>query len=336
MHKYKIAIAGVTGIVGQEMFKLLEERNFPYSSISALASYESIGKEITFNKRIGHVEDLATYDFRGADIALFALSDDLAKHYVNVAIDAGCKVIDNSSYFRLDESTPLIIPEVNIANIKKDNYVIANPNCVVIQLAIALAPLHRAFNIKNIVISTYQSVSGAGKKAIDELINQSQSIISNNQVIQEVFPRQIAFNVIPQCADFSEDMNTTEEKKIINELHKIISQDISISVTCVRVPVSRGHSASVWIDFEHFVTLDEVQYVLDNLSGVKHASIANDYMTPLENAGKDEVYISRLRKDNVFKNGVNMWITSDNIRKGAALNAVQIAEYLVENKMVIC
>jgi aspartate-semialdehyde dehydrogenase len=331
---YKVAVVGATGNVGRQMLSILAERQFPASEVVALASQKSEGKLVSYGEeKTLEVQNLANYDFTGTEIALFSAGSKVSQEYAPFAANSGCIVIDNSSFFRLYPDVPLVVPEVNeeqLANYTKRN-IIGNPNCVAMQHVIALAPLHRAWNIKRLVISTYQSVSGAGKESMDELFRQTKEKIFGNNMEPHHFRKPIAFNLIPQIADFAEDGYTTEEQKVIAETQKILGSEIAITVTCVRAPVFIGHSESINIEFEHEVSVEEARGLLQEAEGVK---VVDDpthyqYITPLECVGQDEVFVSRIREDNSRKNCLNIWVVSDNLRKGAALNAVQIAEKLI-------
>lgn len=329
--KLNVAVAGATGVVGREIIKILEERKFPVSKILPLASERSIGETIDFNKKAIDVELLTKDSFEGIDIALFSAGASRSKEFAPSAVKAGAVVVDNSSAFRMDDDVPLVVPEVNPHAIKKHAGIIANPNCSTIQLVVALYPLHVKAKIKRVVVSTYQAVSGAGRKAVDELSGQSRNLLSLRSVEKEVFPHQIAFNCIPHIDVFDKDGYTKEERKMINETKKIMEDSsIKISPTCVRVPIFFSHCESVNIETEESLS---PEYARDILAlapgvGVLDDPSENIYPMPIESAGSDEVFVGRLRSDPTVKNGLNMWIVSDNIRKGAALNAVQIAELL--------
>ena len=338
--KFKIAVVGATGNVGREILRILAERNFPASEVVALASARSVGKEISYgDTKILKVQDLATYDFRGTDIGLFSPGGKISAEFAPKAAAAGCVVIDNTSHFRMDPDVPLVVPEVNAHAISEytKKFIIANPNCSTIQMVVALKPLHDAARIKRVVVSTYQSVSGAGKEAMDELYDQTKSLFMNDSKKPEKFPKRIAFNLIPQIDSFVEDGYTKEEHKMINETKKIMGSDIAVTATCVRVPVFVGHSECVNIEFEDPIGTDEVYEILSSAKGVSvyDKLEAGGYITPLECVGENDVFVSRIRKDNTVKNGINLWVVADNLRKGAALNAVQIAEELIENYSLV-
>ena len=330
---YKVVVVGATGNVGREMLNILDEREFPITEIAALASRKSLGTEVSFGDTTLKTRDLETFDFAGWDIALFAVGSDATKKYAQKAAAAGCVVIDNSSLYRYDPDVPLIVPEVNadaIMGYSKKN-IIANPNCSTAQMVVALKPLHDRARIKRVVVSTYQSVSGAGKEGLDELWDQTKSIYNPvTEVPPSKFTKQIAFNVIPHIDSFMEDGTTKEEWKMVAETKKIIDPKIKVTATCVRVPVFVGHSEAVNIEFEDFLDEDEARDILRESPGILVIDKREDggYITPIECVGDYATYVSRIRQDSTIENGLNMWIVSDNLRKGAALNAVQIAEVL--------
>jgi len=330
---YNVVVAGATGNVGREMLNILEERQFPVDKIAALASRKSLGTEVSFGDKTLKTQDLDTFDFTGWDIALFAVGSAATKIYAPRAASQGCVVIDNSSLYRYDSDIPLIVPEVNadaVMGYSKRN-IIANPNCSTAQLVVALKPLHDRARIKRVVVSTYQSVSGAGKEGMDELWNQTKSIYNPvDNVPPSKFQKQIAFNVIPQIDVFMEDGQTKEEWKMMVETKKILDPAIKVTATCVRVPVFVGHSESVNIEFHYFLDEDEARDILREAPGcmVIDKREPGGYVTPIECVGDYATFISRIRQDQTLDNGLNMWIVSDNLRKGAALNAVQIAEVL--------
>jgi aspartate-semialdehyde dehydrogenase len=330
---YKIVVVGATGNVGHEMLNILAEREFPVDEIAALASRRSLGTEVSFGDRTLKCQDLDTFDFTGWDIALFAVGSDATKKYAPIAAKAGCVVIDNSSLYRYDPDVPLVVPEVNAAAV--DGYtkknIIANPNCSTAQMVVALKPLHDRARIKRVVVSTYQSVSGSGKEAMDELWNQTKGMfVPGQEVAPSVYPKQIAFNVIPHIDVFLDDGSTKEEWKMVAETKKIMDPKIKLTATCVRVPVFVGHSESINIEFEDFLDEDEARDILREAPGilVVDKREAGGYITPIECVGEYATYISRIRQDSTIDNGLNIWCVSDNLRKGAALNAVQIAEVL--------
>ena len=330
---YNIVIVGATGNVVREMLNILSEREFPVDKIAVLASRKSIGTEITFSDNILKTQDLETFDFSSWDIALFAIGSEATKIFAPKAAKTGCIVIDNSSLYRYDPDVPLIVPEVNpeaIFGYTKKN-IIANPNCSTAQMVVALKPLHDRARIKRVVVSTYQSVSGSGKEAIDELWNQTKGIyVPGQEVAPKVYPKQIAFNVIPHIDKFMEDGTTKEEWKMVAETKKIIDKSIKVTATCVRVPVFVGHSEAVNIEFEEFLDEDEARNILREAPGILVVDKRDNggYITPIECVGEFATYISRIRQDSTIENGLNLWCVSDNLRKGAALNAVQIAEVL--------
>ena len=337
--KINIAIVGATGNVGREILSILEEREFPIDNLYLLASSRSKGQKIGFKDRDLIVEDLAEFDFSKAQIGLFSPGGNVSSKYAPIAAAAGCLVIDNSSYFRMDDNVPLIIPEVNPEILesffKNDNRknIIANPNCSTIQMLVALKPLHDAAIINRIVVSTYQSVSGAGKEAMDELFNQTQAVYNNKEVKKNKFTKQIAFNAIPHIDSFLDNGNTKEEEKMINETKKILDEGIKVSATCVRIPVFISHAESINIEFDSPLSENKARELLTNFKNISVIDHRKDegYVTPVEAAGEDKVYVSRIRQDATVDNGLNIWVVSDNLRKGAALNAVQIAELLIAN-----
>ena len=333
---YKVAVVGATGNVGRVMLSILAERNFPVSEVVALASSNSAGNEVSFGEeKILVVQDLAKYDFKGTQIGLFSPGASVSKIHAPRAAEAGCVVIDNTSHFRMMDDIPLVVPEVNpeaLKNFRHKN-IIANPNCSTIQMVVALKPLHDAAKIKRVVVSTYQSVSGAGKEGMDELYDQTKKTFSYDKADPKKFTKQIAYNVIPHIDVFMDDGMTKEEWKMVHETKKILDPKIEISATCVRVPVFVGHSESVNIEFENAITPEEAREILDNAPGcvVVDRQENGGYATPIEAVGEDATYISRIRKDPTVKHGLNMWVVSDNVRKGAALNSIQIAEELIKN-----
>ena len=330
---YRVVIAGATGNVGREMLNILAERQFPVDEIAVLASRRSLGTEVTFGDKTLKTQDLDTFDFTGWDMALFAVGSDATKIYAPKAAKAGCVVIDNSSLYRYDPDVPLIVPEVNadaIMGYTKKN-IIANPNCSTAQMVVALKPLHDRARIKRVVVSTYQSVSGAGKEGMDELWDQTKSIYNpTSDVPPSKFTKEIAFNVIPHIDVFMEDGSTKEEWKMVVETKKIIDPSIKVTATCVRVPVFVGHSEAINIEFEEFLDEDEARDILREAPGIMviDKREAGGYVSPIECVGDFATFISRIRQDSTIDNGINLWCVSDNLRKGAALNAVQIAEVL--------
>jgi aspartate-semialdehyde dehydrogenase len=334
--KYKVAVVGATGAVGREMLQILADRNFPVSEVIALASSRSAGGGISFGEdKVLTVQDLDKYDFKGTDICLSSAGAKISEAFAPRAGAVGCVVIDNTSHYRMDPDVPLVVPEVNPEAIKdfhKKN-IIANPNCSTIQMVLALKPLHDIATIKRVVVSTYQSVSGAGKEAMDELFSQTRAIFVNDAISKEVFTKQIAFNAIPQIDVFMEDGNTKEEWKMMVETKKILDPKIKVTATAVRVPVFICHSESVNIEFERPISAAEARAALAKAPGIVVIDKQHDegFVTPVEVAGEDAVYVSRIREDITVENGLNMWIVGDNLRKGAALNAVQIAEVLIKD-----
>jgi len=330
---YRVAVVGATGNVGREMLNILAERQFPVDEIVALASRRSLGSEISFGDKTLKSKDLDTFDFTGWDIALFAVGSEATKKYAPAAAKAGCVVIDNSSLYRYDQDVPLIVPEVNpeaVHGYSKKN-IIANPNCSTAQMVVALKPLHDRAGIKRVVVSTYQSVSGAGKEGIDELWDQTKSIYNpTDDKPASKFTKQIAFNVIPHIDVFLEDGSTKEEWKMVAETKKIIDSKIKVTATCVRVPVFVGHAEAINIEFEDHLDEAEARDILREAPGIMVIDKREDggYVTPVECVGDFATFISRIRQDSTIDNGLTLWCVSDNLRKGAALNAVQIAELL--------
>jgi len=335
---FKLAIVGATGNVGREILNILDERGFPADEVVVLASRRSLGVEVSFGDRTLKIKALEDFDFRDTDICLMSAGGDVSKEWSPKIAAAGCVVIDNSSAWRTDPDVPLVVPEVNAEAVRgftKKN-IIANPNCSTAQLVVALKPLHDAAKIKRVVVSTYQSVSGAGKEGMDELFNQTKTVYSIGQMEMKKFPKRIAFNVIPQIDTFMEDGFTKEEWKMVVETKKILDPKIKLVATCVRVPVFIGHSESVNVEFERPLSADEAREILRIAPGivVQDRREPGGYMTPHESAGEDPVYISRLRDDPTVDNGIAFWCVADNLRKGAALNAVQIAEALVNRGLL--
>ncbi|HET7335634.1 MAG TPA: aspartate-semialdehyde dehydrogenase [Rhizomicrobium sp.] len=335
---YKVAVVGATGNVGREMLSVLAERGFPASEVVALASSRSVGTEVSFGDRILKVKALEHFDFKGTDICLMSAGGTVSKTWSPKIAAAGAIVIDNSSAWRMDRDVPLIVPEVNAAvlndGIKKG--IIANPNCSTAQLVVALKPLHDVAKIKRLVVSTYQSVSGAGKEPMDELFRQTRAVLVADPIETKFFTKQIAYNVIPHIDEFLDSGFTKEEWKMMVEVQKILDPDIQTVVTCVRVPVFIGHSEAVTIEFEQPITAQRARAILREAPGVlvidKHED--GGYVTPVEATGEDATYVSRIRKDPTVDNGLVMWVVSDNLRKGAALNAVQIAECLMNRNLL--
>ena len=335
---YNLAVVGATGNVGREILSILEQRNFPIDNIYLLASSKSKGQTISFKDKDLIVEDLSEFDFSKVQIGLFSPGGIVSAEFAPKAAAAGCIVIDNSSFFRMKKNVPLIVPEVNASVLENffDNNnrsnIIANPNCSTIQMVVALKPIHDVAIINRIVVSTYQSVSGSGKEAMDELFNQTQNIYTNKPIEKNKFTKQIAFNVIPHIDSFHENGNTKEEEKMIHETKKILDKEIKVSATCVRVPVFISHAESINLELDSPLSSNQATDLLkkfDNISVIDHRK-DEGYVTPVEAAGEDKVYISRIREDRSIDNGLNLWVVSDNLRKGAALNAIQIAELIIK------
>ena len=337
MNEYRVGIVGATGMVGQEFIKVLEQREFPASSIELLASERSVGKKMKVRGQDVAVKEATPESFQEIDIALFSAGAEISRHLSPLAARSGAVVVDNSSAFRMEPSVPLVVPEVNPEDIELHRGIIANPNCSTIQMVVALYPLHKVNPIKRIIVDTYQAVSGTGINAVDELTNQSRQVLNGQTTIPHVYPHQIAFNVLPEIDVFWDNGYTKEELKMVNETHKIMhAEDIAISATCVRVPVFTGHSESVHIEFTRPMSADEAERILAEAPGVK---IIDDtaislYPQPWAAAGTDEVFVGRIRRDVSHINGLVMWVVADNLRKGAALNAVQIAEEMVKRDWV--
>jgi aspartate-semialdehyde dehydrogenase len=335
---YRVAVVGATGNVGREMLNILEELEFPVDKIHAIASRKSIGVEVGWKDGVIKCEDIEQFDFSRVDIALMSVSGAFSKEWSPKIGRAGALVIDNSSAWRMDPDVPLIVPEVNpdAIELSRKKNIIANPNCSTIQLVVALKPLHDAATITRAVVSTYQSVSGAGKAAMDELWDQTKEVFVLGPTEPKVLPKQIAFNVIPFIGKFMDDGYTDEEHKMWNETHKMLDPSIKLSVTCVRAPIFVGHAEAVHLEFEHAIDPDEAREILRDAPGVmvvdKHEPTG--YMTPKESQGEFAVFVSRIRKDPTVENGLALWVVADNLRKGAALNAVQIAELAHERGVI--
>jgi aspartate-semialdehyde dehydrogenase len=334
----RVAVVGATGSVGREMLEILSERLFPADEVIAIASRRSVGTEVSYGEKTLKVKDLETYDFSSVDLVLMSAGGKVSKEWSPKIGATGAVVIDNSSAWRMDPRVPLIVPEVNpdaIAGYDKLN-IIANPNCSTAQLVVALKPLHDKAKIKRVVLATYQSVSGAGKDAMDELWTQTRALFVNDEIVKEKFPKQIAFNVIPHGGDFMDDGYTTEEWKIEVETKKILDKAIKVTATCVRVPVFVGHSEAVNIEFENPISADEAREILREAPGImvidKHEDAG--YATPLDCVGEFATFVSRIREDHTIENGLSLWVVSDNLRKGAALNAVQIAELMLNRGLL--
>jgi aspartate-semialdehyde dehydrogenase len=336
---YRVAVVGATGAVGREMLKTLAERDFPVREVIALASGRSTGLEVSFGeKSVLRVQALERFDFKGTEIALFSPGAAVSAVHAPRAAAAGCVVIDNTSQFRMEPDVPLVVPEVNprhLKNFSKRN-IIANPNCSTIQMVVALKPLHDIARIKRVVVSTYQSVSGAGKEAMDELFNQTRAVYVNDPTVPEQFTKPIAFNCIPHIDRFMEDGATKEEWKMAAETRKILDPDIAVIATCVRVPVFIGHAEAVHVEFETPITEEQAEEALREAPGVQLVDKREDggYVTQVDAAGEDAVFVSRLRQDRTVPHGLAFWCVADNLRKGAALNAVQIAEALHEQGLI--
>jgi len=332
MKKYSVAIVGATGAVGNCFLRILEERNFPVGRIRLLASERSVSKKLRFKGRLTPVEVLQNDSFDGIDIVLSSAGAARSIEFLPCAVKAGAVCVDNTSAFRMDPGVPLVVPEVNSQKIRTHKGIIANPNCSTIQMVVALWPIHKVARIRRIVVSTYQSVSGAGQKKIQELFEQSKDFLSKKKVVPKEFPFQIAFNLIPQIDVFLDNGYTKEEMKMVNETRKIMGDDsIAVNATCIRVPVFFAHSESVSIETERAITPSEVRRILKTAPGVV---VVDDpsrqrYPMPIDAEGRDEVFVGRIRRDESVKNGISMWVVADNIRKGAALNAIQIAERLI-------
>jgi aspartate-semialdehyde dehydrogenase len=337
MNEYKVAIVGATGLVGQEFIKVLEQRDFPMASIELLASERSVGKKLLVKGKQVEVKEATSESFLGIDIALFSAGAEISRHLSPLAAKSGAVVVDNSAAFRMVPTVPLVVPEVNAEDIKWHRGIIANPNCSTIQMVVVLHPLHQANPIKRIVVDTYQAVSGTGSAAVDELTAQVKQVLNGQNTIPHVYPHQIAFNVLPEIDVFWDNGYTREEWKLVEETKKIMhADDIAISATCVRVPVFTGHSEAVHVEFSRPMSPDDAERILAEAPGVK---ILDDpaislYPQPWSAAGTDEVFVGRIRRDVSHPNGLVMWVVADNLRKGAALNAVQIAEEMVKRDWV--
>jgi len=337
MGSYNVAIVGATGMVGQEFIKILKQRNFPIYDIRLLASDRSAGKKIPFLNKEVEIKETSSEMLKDIDIALFSAGAEVSRHFSPIAARLGATVIDNSSAFRMEPDVPLVVPEVNPEDIKKHKGIIANPNCSTIQMVIALWPLHKVNPIKRIVVSSYQAVSGTGTAAVEELKVQSKQILDGETPIPHIYPHQIAFNLLPEIDVFMDNGYTKEEMKLVKETRKIMhAEDIDISATCVRVPVFTSHSEAVSVEFSQPISPDEARQILSEAPGVK---LLDDpgislYPQPWSSAGTDEVFIGRIRRDISCEKGLVMWVVADNLRKGAALNAVQIAEELIRQNLV--
>ena len=326
---YNISIVGATGAVGRQLLESLYKRNFPFENITLLASKKSEGKKIIFKEDEYEVKNLESYDFKDSDIAFFSAGSEVSKVFAPEAEKKECYVIDNTSCFRMNKDIPLIVPEINEKELlESKRKIIANPNCSTIQMLVALAPIHKISKIKRIVVSTYQSVSGAGQSAIDELKEQTENLLEQKNILIKNIPKQIAFNVVPQIDIFLDNGFTKEEIKMVNETNKILDPNISVNATCVRVSTEIGHAESVYFELENNINVELIKTALKNKKEIIFSDI--EYHTPIDCCGNDEVYVSRLRKDLVKQNGFNIWVVSDNLLKGAALNSVQIAESLIK------
>ena len=334
--RYNVAILGATGAVGREMMKVLEERQFPIAQLKLLASSRSAGKTILFNGREQIIEEAREDSFDGVDIVLGAAENDIAMKYLPIAAAKGAVVVDNSSAYRLDDDVPLIIPEINPQDVHAHHGIIANPNCTTIQMVVALKAIEQLSHIKTVHVSTYQAASGAGAAAMDELYTQYRQVLAGESVTVEKFAYQLAFNLIPQIDVFTENGYTKEEMKMYHETRKIMHSDIKVSATCVRVPALRSHSESIWVETERPISVEEAREAFAKGDGLilQDNPAEKEYPMPLFLAGKDPVYVGRIRKDLTNENGLTFWIVGDQIKKGAALNAVQIAEYLVKENAI--
>lgn len=333
MKGYNVAIVGATGLVGQEFIKVLEQRNFPMTSIQLLASERSVGKKLFVTHREIEVKETTAESFKGIDIALFSAGAEISRYFSPIAAQSGTVVVDNSSAFRMADTVPLVVPEVNPEDIKRHKGIIANPNCSTIQMVVALYPLHKVNPIKRVIAATYQAVSGTGSAAVDELTAQAKQVLDGQTTIPHVYPHQIAFNVLPEIDVFLDNGYTKEEWKLVEETRKIMhAEDIAISATCVRVPVFTGHSMAVNIEFSQPMSPEEARRILAQAPGVKIMDdpVISLYPQPWSAAGTDEVFVGRIRRDASHPNGLVMWIVADNLRKGAALNTVQIAEEMIK------
>ncbi|MCK5653555.1 MAG: aspartate-semialdehyde dehydrogenase [Dehalococcoidia bacterium] len=337
MKEFNVAIVGATGLVGQEFIKVLGQRNFPMSSLHLFASDRSAGRKLTVDDRELEVKETTQQSFDGMDIALFSAGYEISQHFSPIAAQAGTVVIDNSAAFRMDPEIPLVVPEVNADDMKEHKGIIANPNCSTIQLVVALYPLHKANPIKRLIVDSYQSVSGTGAAALEELSEQARQVLEGRTVVPHVYPHQIAFNILPEIDLFMDNGYTKEEWKVVEETRKIMhAGDIAISATCARVPIFIGHSEAVHIEFSEPMAPDTARRILAEAPGVKVLDDPNIslYPQPWSVAGSDEVFVGRIRKDSSHDCGLAMWVVADNLRKGAALNAVQIAETLVERSLI--
>lgn len=327
----KLAIIGATGMVGNEILKIIQEKNLAYSELILVASNKSKGKELIINNKSHFIIDLEEMLVKKPDLALFSAGSHISKIWAPKLAEIGCKVIDNSSYWRMISDHKLIIPEINGAQLEKNDIIVANPNCSTIQLLIAIAPLHKKYKIKRIIISTYQSVTGTGKQAVDQLNNEEQGLAG-----EMAYPHPIYRNALPHIDDFEENGYTKEEMKMVNETHKILDKSIAITATAVRIPIEGGHCESVNITFSNDFIINDIYKTLNNTKGLKVVDDIhkNSYPMPISSKGKDEVFVGRIRRDHSEKNSLNLWIVADNLRKGAATNTVQIAEYMIKNDLL--
>ena len=327
----KLAIVGATGMVGNEILKIIQEKNLAYSELILVASNKSKGKELIINNKSHFIIDLEEVLSKKPDLALFSAGSHISKIWAPKLAEIGCKVIDNSSYWRMSVDHKLIIPEINGALLEKNDIIVANPNCSTIQLLIAIAPLHKKYKIKRIIISTYQSVTGTGKQAVDQLNNEEQGLAG-----EMAYPHPIYRNALPHIDDFEENGYTKEEMKMVNETHKILDKSIAITSTAVRIPIEGGHCESVNITFSNDFIINDIYKTLNNTKGLKVVDDIhkNSYPMPISSKGKDEVFVGRIRRDHSEKNSLNLWIVADNLRKGAATNTVQIAEYIIKNDLL--
>jgi len=327
----KLAIVGATGMVGNEILKIIQEKNLVYSELILVASNKSKGKELIINNKSHFIIDLEEMLSKKPDLALFSAGSHISKIWAPKLAEIGCKVIDNSSYWRMSVDHKLIIPEINGAQLEKNDIIVANPNCSTIQLLIAIAPLHKKYKIKRIIISTYQSVTGTGKQAVDQLNNEEQGLAG-----EMAYPHPIYRNALPHIDDFEENGYTKEEMKMVNETHKILDKSIAITATAVRIPIEGGHCESVNITFSNDFIINDIYKTLNNTKGLKVVDDIhkNSYPMPISSKGKDEVFVGRIRRDHSEKNSLNLWIVADNLRKGAATNTVQIAEYIIKNDLL--
>jgi aspartate-semialdehyde dehydrogenase len=337
MKEYRTAIIGATGAVGREFIRILEQRDFPMSSVRLCASERSAGKRLMVNKHEVEVEETTPASFEGIDIALFSAGAERSRHFSPIATKAGAVVVDNSSAFRMDPEVPLVVPEVNPEDIVSHKGIIANPNCSTIQMVVALHPLHKANPMKRVIVSTYQAASGAGAKGAEELRGQIKPLLEGKAVNPSVFAHQIGFNVLPQIDVFLDNAYTKEEWKMVEETRKILhAPDMAISATCVRVPVYVGHSEAVWIEFQEAMSPEEARSILEQAPGVRVIDdpAASQYPVPCSSAGTDDVFVGRIRQDSSSPKGLVMWVVADNLRKGAALNTVQIAETMIQREWI--